>query len=400
MPATPHQRDPEQDSSAPAQLPHDPSQLVPPSLQQYPDTLVPQEFEAPSDEPVPVAAGVGVAAAASTVAASTVAAPVAHNRRATDAEPTWSDGESLLPPATQTEPPAKSLGRPTVSPGDGFPRRTLVRLSAIAFGVLLAVLLAIGGLWVATGGRYYIMTTPSMSPALPVGSLVLTKPYKAAEVTKGTIIAFAPPIGPYRTYTHRVIDVQPDGYLTKGDAVMHPDNWGVVPFANVHGIVVAVLPGVGWLVRALPWLLLGLLIAIGLAAFVPWRWGVFMPIVAMVIVLTVPLLVLKPLVRGELVETAQDQTKVTARVVNTGLLPLKFAASGIEPVHVAPGHWTDLHLPVPKETGKYGIKATVDLGLTGWIILGLLCLLPLFIGLTIALREWRKERTGALVLPT
>ena len=238
-----------------------------------------------------------------------------------------------------------------------LPRRTIVRWSSIAFGVILASLLVVGGLWVATGGRYYIVTTPSMSPALPVGSLVLTKTFTQADVQKGTIIAFVPPTGKYRMFTHRVIGVDPAGYLTKGDASMNADPWGVVPFANVRGIVVSVLPGVGWLVRALPWLLLGLLIAIGLAAFVPWRWGVFMPIVAMVIVLSVPLLILKPLVRGELVQTKQTNDAVVARVVNTGLLPLKFTATGIDGVHVAPGHWTDLQLPVPKVTGKYGIDA-------------------------------------------
>jgi hypothetical protein len=41
----------------------------------------------------------------------------------------------------------------------------------------------------------------------------------------------------------------------------------------------------------------------------------------------------------------------------------------------------------------------VDLTLTGWIILGLLCLLPLFLAIGVSIREWRKEKNGTLVLP-
>lgn len=363
--------------------------LVPPALQHYPETLVPDEFAAPApsdSEATDVSVGAAVGGAS---------AYEGFGRT----EPTWPDVDRRKHLDTFADAEPNSLADvPPPKVHQSMPRRTVVRWSSIAFGAILAALLIIGGLWVATGGRYYIMTTPSMSPALPVGALVLTKPFAQADVQKGTIIAFVAPTGKYRMYTHRVIGIDPAGYRTKGDASMDADGW-IVPFTNVRGVVVSVLPGVGWLVRALPWLLLGLLIAIGLAAFVPWRWGVFMPIVAMVIVLSVPLLILKPLVRGELVQTRPGPDAVVARVVNTGLLPLKFTATGIDAVHVAPGHWSDLRLPVPKVTGQYGIDAKVDLGLLGWVLLGLLCALPLLIGGTIALREWRKERAGTLVVP-
>jgi signal peptidase I len=278
------------------------------------------------------------------------------------------------------------------------PKRSVVQVSTIIFGVVLALLLAFGGIWIATGGKYYIMSTPSMSPALPVGALVLTQPYTASKVAVGTVIVFQPPDPKKRTYTHRVIAITPLGYKTKGDAEMGPDNW-TIPFANVKGVVVQSLPGVGWLLRALPWLLVGLLLVIGLAAMVPWRWGVFMPLIAVVIVVTIPLIVLKPLVRGQLVETSTGGPTIVARVVNTGLLPLKFTPAGQPGVHIAAGHWYDFKWPQSTKAQQFNIHARVDLTLTGWIILGLLCLLPLFLAIGVSIREWRKEKNGTLVLP-
>jgi hypothetical protein len=280
------------------------------------------------------------------------------------------------------------------------PKRRIVRISTIAFGVVLTILLALGGIWLVSGGKYYIVSTPSMSPQLPVGALVLTRPFTKDQVAVGTIISFQPPTGDARIYTHRVIAVTPLGYGTKGDAERLSDPWGVVPFANVKGVVVQSLPGIGWLVRALPWLLVGLLLVIGLAAIVPWRWGVFLPIVGAVVVISIPLIALRPLVRGELIDSRTGTTTITARVVNTGLLPLKFTPKGRPGVHVAAGHWTDLKVPRPSKAGRFDITARVDLSLLGWVILALLCALPLILGIAVALREWRKDKAGRLVIPS
>jgi signal peptidase I len=297
-------------------------------------------------------------------------------------------------PAVVTDEPV-----PTTTELAAGPKRSVVRISTVLFGVVLAVLLAFGGIWLATGGKYYIMSTPSMSPALPVGALVLTKPFSPAKVVVGTIIVFQPPTEVGRTFTHRVIAITPLGYKTKGDAERVQDDW-TVPFTNVKGVVVQSLPAVGWLLRALPWLLVGLLLVIGFAALVPWRWGVFMPLLATVIVIAIPLIVLKPLVRGQLVETNDRGPQIIARVVNTGLLPLKFTPVGHPGVHIAAGHWYDFKFPRTDKAQHFDIHARVDLTTMGWIILGLLCLLPLILAIGVTIREWRKEKRGELVLPT
>jgi hypothetical protein len=146
-------------------------------------------------------------------------------------------------------------------------------------------------------------------------------------------------------------------------------------------------------------LLVGLLLVIGLAAMVPWRWGVFMPLIAVVIVVAIPLIVLRPLVRGDFVEKKTGTATITARVVNTGLLPLKFEPKGQPGVHVAPGHWVDLKFPRTDKNQYFDIKARVDLSLLGWLILGFLCALPLLLAIGVSIREWRKEKNGTLVIP-
>jgi len=279
------------------------------------------------------------------------------------------------------------------------PKRPWVRISTAIFGVVLVVLISIASLWLITGGRYYIVTTPSMSPVLPVGALALTQPYAARDVRLGTIIAFQPPYGPPRIFMHRVVSVTSSGYVTKGDANPARDPWPVVPFRNVKGVVVQSLPGVGWVVKAMPWFVVGIFLAILLAAYVPWRWGVFSPLISMVIIVTVPLLVLRPLVRGELIYYTQTNHLITARVVNTGLLPLVFTPEAGRSAHVSAGYWTDMHLPQPPKGQRFNITATVDLSVLGWIGLILLCLTPLIIGIVVTVRERNKEKRGQLVVP-
>jgi len=63
-----------------------------------------------------------------------------------------------------------------------------------------------------------MVTTPSMGPAAPVGTLILTRPVRIGDTRVGDIIAFHPPTEPRETFTHRVVTVDPDGGLrTRGD---------------------------------------------------------------------------------------------------------------------------------------------------------------------------------------
>ena len=97
------------------------------------------------------------------------------------------------------------------------------------------------------GLKLYAVTSGSMAPAIPQGSLILVDP---AQKT--------PHVGTVMTYrlkgkntgmsvTHRVHEIRPDGrLLMKGDANAMPD-LNVISRDALEGTVVSAIPGMGFL---------------------------------------------------------------------------------------------------------------------------------------------------------
>jgi signal peptidase I len=259
---------------------------------------------------------------------------------------------------------------------------------------VLAAFLVICAIWTLTGGRTYVVTTPSMSPTVPVGSLVLTRPVPAGGPHVGQIIAFHPPNEPHTTYTHRVFKVLPGpSYSTKGDLDAYPDAWVVTP-NDIVGVATHHVKRIGWLVRALPWLALGAVVLMGLVTFVPRKRRRIAYFVGGTIVVSIPILVLRPLVRGVFAGSGIIHGKIHAMVVNTGLLPLRFVMTGAPTHHTAAGYPATLIAPPPKN-GHLLITGTVGLGFFGWLILVLICLSPLFIALSVPPEWWDGEEPEA-----
>jgi signal peptidase I len=255
---------------------------------------------------------------------------------------------------------------------------------------LLAAFLVICAVWTLTGGRTFVVSTPSMSPSVPVGSLVLTRPVPPGGPKVGQIIAFHPPNEPKTTYTHRLVKILPDGtYSTKGDLDSSPDAW-VITRKDIVGVASHHFKRVGWLVRALPWLALGAILLMGAVTFVPRRRRRIAYFVGGTVVLSVPVLVLQPLVRGVFAGSGLISGRIHAMVVNTGLLPLRFAMTGAPTQHTAPGYPATLIAPPPKN-GHLLITGVVGLGFWGWLILVLVCLSPLLIALTVPPEWWDGE---------
>jgi signal peptidase I len=255
---------------------------------------------------------------------------------------------------------------------------------------LLAAFLVICAIWTLSGGRTFVVTTPSMSPNVPVGSLVLTRPVPHGGPHVGQIIAFHPPNEPNTTYTHRVVKVMPGpSYSTKGDLDAYPDAWVVTP-KDIVGVATHHFKRIGWLVRALPWLALGAVVLMGLATFVPRKRRRITYFVGGTIVLSIPILVLRPLVRGVFAGSGLIHGKIHAMVVNTGLLPLRFVITGAPAHHTASGYPATLIAPQPKN-GHLLITGTVGLGFFGWLILVLICLSPLIIALSVPPEWWDGE---------
>jgi signal peptidase I len=267
-------------------------------------------------------------------------------------------------------------------------RRNRVARAAWYFTVVvLAAFLVTAAIWTVTGGRSYVVTTPSMSPMVPVGSLVLTRPVPPGGPKVGQIIAFHPPNEPGTTYTHRVVKIMPGPvYSTKGDLDTTPDAW-VLTRKNILGVATHHFKRVGWLVRALPWLALGAVVLIGLAAVMPRRRRRVTYFVGATIVVSIPILILRPLVRGVFAGSGLIHGRIHAMVVNTGLLPLRLVMNGATTQHTAPGYPTTL-IAKPPKSGHVLITGTVDLGFWGWLILVLICLAPLIIALTVPRKYW------------
>lgn len=93
------------------------------------------------------------------------------------------------------------------------------------------------------GLRCYIVTSGSMEPAIPVGSVCLVDTsVKYGEIQPGDVIAFRRGNG---LVTHRVVAVTADGLETKGDANERSDGITTGP-DNFHGKTIGYLPGMGY----------------------------------------------------------------------------------------------------------------------------------------------------------
>jgi len=92
--------------------------------------------------------------------------------------------------------------------------------------------------------RYEPVLTGSMEPAISVGSLVLIKPVDTASLKVGDIICYR--FSDERLVTHRIIEVNSEGYITKGDANEEKDI-KTVQSHEVVGSIVLTIPLVGFI---------------------------------------------------------------------------------------------------------------------------------------------------------
>ena len=66
--------------------------------------------------------------------------------------------------------------------------------------------------WNLSGGQLVVMQTPSMCPAVCVGSLVADRPLRGA-VHVGELITFHPPDNRAETYTHEISRIFSNGAI-------------------------------------------------------------------------------------------------------------------------------------------------------------------------------------------
>jgi hypothetical protein len=306
---------------------------------------------------------------------------------------TTATGEQALTPDSQ----ARRRGPPPAA-RRGLPAGTL---SLLALGAVLLAVASVWG-WKLAGGRLLTMETPSMCPTVCVGSLVADRPVHGA-LHVGEMITFHPPSNSSETYTHRISEIFPNGMIqTKGIANASHDPW-LITRSDIVGQVAFTVWGLGWVLKALPLLAVGVL-----------SWVVVRPRIAaasrrswdriwMVALTVIPLWLLRPLVRGGVISTSTDRTQahwLTGTVRNTGLLSASFRATGGAGVATVKSAGLGNVSGPPGAGGYLTIHQTLALNWWGWAVMTLVVVSPL---LGFLWHVWRDNedsgRPAALVGP-
>lgn len=116
-------------------------------------------------------------------------------------------------------------------------------LMYIALGFLIAIIFNSGlGLVFGTDTPIVAVFSNSMVPTFEKGDMIIVKGTDSPEI--GDVIVFDSP-GYNYPIIHRIIDINENGMLTKGDHNPVKDPW-TISQENVHGKAILKLPYLGW----------------------------------------------------------------------------------------------------------------------------------------------------------
>ncbi|MBT1547108.1 S26 family signal peptidase [Curtobacterium aurantiacum] len=241
-----------------------------------------------------------------------------------------------------------------------------------------AVLLGAAALFLSSGGRWFVVETPSMGEAAPVGTLVLDLPVDVATLSVGDIVSFETSANPDVVYTHRIVSIDADGGLhTRGDVNGAVDPWTLTQ-ADVIGTPALLVPHIGWLLRAAPILLIGTLIILTLtSAFTDRVTRTCLRIAGGALTTAYAAFVFKPFVNVTTITNTSSPTGVEATVISSGIFPVRVDAHGGNSVHLVDGEMGKVVIHELTENGHYQLMSNIDLDPLGWVALIAVCLVPL-----------------------
>jgi len=253
---------------------------------------------------------------------------------------------------------------------------------------------ALVGYWALTGGRWYVVQTPSMGQAAPVGTLLWVKPVSYGSIHVGEIITFHPP-GTHETYSHRVVRINSDGSLsTRGDINLAGDPWKLRA-PNIEGAVAMRWWGVGWVIEAAPLLVVG---GIALWILVSWftrpRWKAPAAMVGIAVILSLSIVIYRPLVRADLLSFVPHRHGGEATYVSTGLLPTKLSAPGNGHINLRDGQVGSILSTHPIHHDVYVVHLDPRLRWWWWLVMVLVCFAPA-LG-TVLIGRSRQEGDGPM----
>ena len=258
----------------------------------------------------------------------------------------------------------------------------------ITLTLVVAVLLGCAtfiGYWAGSGGRWFIVESPSMGTAAPVGTLLWVKPVPYHSLHAGDFIVFHPP-GSSQTFSHRVYAVNANGTVTtKGDINGAPDPWQLHA-SNVVGQVSMRWWDMGWLVRAAPILVIGALaLWVLVTKFTPPKYRLPLTTVGAALLIAGSSYILKPLVRAVKISFVPVAHGARATYVSTGLLPLHLSMRGGKYVDLNDGTVGSLLVTKVDRYGHYPVALTPHLSIWFWVVLVLISFLPVFYSLIVGL---------------
>ena len=247
------------------------------------------------------------------------------------------------------------------------------RTAAVASSVLAATFIVTALVFAGTGGHWFVVRTPSMGTAAPVGTLVLTRPTTVADLHVGDVVAFHPTDAQQLTYTHRIVAIHGDSVTTRGDINGSADPWRTTD-RDLIGKAVTILPGIGYLARALPLLLVGGLLVVGIT-----RWWLRadrrgpVRMLGFSVLYILATLTIRPFVGLRQLATTTDPDGASITAVSTGLMPIRVEAlkghGHAVPVHLGYGQVGTVRLTDPPKDGKFALAAHLDLPWTMWLLL-------------------------------
>jgi len=268
-----------------------------------------------------------------------------------------------------------TLDRPILR-GRAVTRSEIVLAWSVA--LVAAVLFGAAALFLSSGGRWFVVETPSMGEAAPVGTLVLDLPVDASTLRVGDVVSFETPANPGVVYTHRVVAVDADGGLhTRGDVNGATDPW-TVSQQDLIGAPALLVPHIGWLFRAAPILLIGTLIIWTLtSAFTDRVTRTCLRIAGAALTTSYAAFLLKPFVNVTTITNTSSPDGVEATIISSGIFPVRVDAVGGNSVHLVDGEVGRVVIHELSRNGHYQLVSNIDLDPLGWVALIAVCLLPL-----------------------
>lgn len=291
---------------------------------------------------------------------------------------------------TTAIPLSGTLSRPLLG---GHTSTRTESVTAWTVAVIAGILLAAAALFLGNGGRWFVVETPSMGEAAPVGTLVLDMPVSVSSLAVGDVVSFRVSDNPDVTYTHRIIEVDRDGGIhTRGDVNGATDPWTLTQ-ENIVGAPIALVPHLGWLFRAAPLLMIGtLLIWVLTSPFTDRVTRGSLRIAGSALTVSYTAFVLKPFVNLTTISNSSSSHSVEATVISSGMFPIRVDAHGGNTVHLVDGEVGRVTIHELTRSGHYQLSSSIDLDPVGWALLIAACLVPLVCCLMIGRVETVRAR--------